>query len=72
MRLLPEMVCVCVCMCSFLQECVSTTQKLKQYMEELNGSLLTVSSVFYEIFSLLGALFGQVNHYNGLRYISEF
>ncbi|XP_075881231.1 arf-GAP with SH3 domain, ANK repeat and PH domain-containing protein 1 [Nelusetta ayraudi] len=27
---------------NFLQECVSTTQKLKQYMEELNGSLLTV------------------------------
>ncbi|XP_029287069.1 LOW QUALITY PROTEIN: arf-GAP with SH3 domain, ANK repeat and PH domain-containing protein 2-like [Cottoperca gobio] len=27
---------------NFLQECVSTTQKLKQYMEELNGVLNTV------------------------------
>ncbi|KAI4827273.1 hypothetical protein KUCAC02_030682 [Chaenocephalus aceratus] len=27
---------------NFLQECVSTTQKLKQYMEELNGVLITV------------------------------
>uniref|UniRef100_A0A8D3DBG3 Un-named sa1614 n=1 Tax=Scophthalmus maximus TaxID=52904 RepID=A0A8D3DBG3_SCOMX len=27
---------------NFLQECVSTTQRLKQYMEELNGVLTTV------------------------------
>uniref|UniRef100_A0A7N5ZTG8 Un-named sa1614 n=1 Tax=Anabas testudineus TaxID=64144 RepID=A0A7N5ZTG8_ANATE len=27
---------------NFLQECVSTTQRLKQYMEELNGVLATV------------------------------
>ncbi|XP_041635468.1 arf-GAP with SH3 domain, ANK repeat and PH domain-containing protein 2 isoform X2 [Cheilinus undulatus] len=27
---------------NFLQECVSTTQRLKQYMEELNGVLVTV------------------------------
>ncbi|XP_037831092.1 arf-GAP with SH3 domain, ANK repeat and PH domain-containing protein 2 isoform X2 [Kryptolebias marmoratus] len=27
---------------NFLQECVSTTQRLKQYMEELNGVLITV------------------------------
>lgn len=30
---------------SFLQECVSTTQRLKQYMDELNGVLTTVQEV---------------------------